>query len=400
MKISAAILSNSVNTWIFSTAGRQVFLVGGYIRDLLRGIISKDKDFILHGSAENIARETAGKFSGTFVTLKPEMTYRVVLKNKEILDFSNLQGSINEDLKRRDFTVNAIAWSPVSGIIDPFGGREDINEHIIKAVRMKNLSDDPLRIIRAYRLAAELNFKIEPDTRRNLKHYRNGLAKVASERITEEIFKILKNKNAVKCLSECRKDKVLEKVFHADSRLSNMKLLAGFDVYLKNASKKIKELLSGEISQGLDRAGLIRLALLLPDHDDTVEKTRLKVSRSIRKALGEIHCGYSAAPVSRGRISKDILFKIFNASGGRVFEVCILLSLIKGYNRKTLLGRADEYLKIKNKVLLNGNDIQKILKIYRGRKIGGILSAVQKAQFKGEIKTRTETKKWLLHNFQ
>jgi len=399
MKTSAAILSDPVNKWIFSTAGTRVFLVGGYVRDMLRGIISKDKDFILHAGAENIARETACKFSGTFVTLKPEMTYRVVLKNKEILDFSNMQGSINEDLKRRDFTINAIAWSPVSGIMDLFGGREDINKHIIKAVRMKNLSDDPLRIIRAYRLAAGLNFKIEPDTRRNLKHYRNGLVKVASERITEEIFKILKNKNAVKCINECRKDKVLGKVFHSDGRLSNMKLLAGFDVYLKNASKKIKELLGGEISQGLDRAGLVRLALLLPDHDNAVEKTRLRVSRSIRKALGEIHSGYSAAPVSRERIAKDILFKIFKASGGRVFEVCILLSLIKGYNRKTLLGRADEYLKIKNKVLLNGNDIQTILKIYHGRKIGEMLSAVQEAQFKGEIKTRAGAKKWLLQNF-
>lgn len=85
MKISAAILSDPVNKWIFSTAGPQVFLVGGYIRDMLRGIISKDKDFILPGSAENIARETACKFSGTFVTLKPEMTYRVVLKTKKFL---------------------------------------------------------------------------------------------------------------------------------------------------------------------------------------------------------------------------------------------------------------------------------------------------------------------------
>lgn len=310
-----------------------------------------------------------------------------------------MQGSINEDLKRRDFTVNAIAWSPVLGIMDPFGGREDINKHIIKAVRMKNLSDDPLRIIRAYRLAAGLDFKIEPDTGRNLKYYRNGLAKVASERITEEIFKILKNKNAVKCINECRKDKVLEKVVHADGRFSKMKLFAGFDVYLKYASKNIKELLGGEISQGLDRAGLIRLALLLPDHDDAVEKTRLRVSRAVRKALGEIRCGYSAAPVSRERISKDILFEIFNDSGDRVFEVCILLSLIKGYDRKMLLNRADEYLKVKNKVLLNGNDIQKILKIYRGRKIGEMLSAVQKAQFKGEIKTRAAAKKWLLQNF-
>ncbi len=100
MDISKTILSDPINKWVFFNAKKEAFLVGGYVRDLLRGHISKDKDFVLgfaygeKNAVENIAIETAKKFNGTFIILNPKKTYRVVLKHKvgttrfrEVLDF-------------------------------------------------------------------------------------------------------------------------------------------------------------------------------------------------------------------------------------------------------------------------------------------------------------------------
>lgn len=411
MDISKTILSDPINKWVFFNAKTEVFLVGGYVRDLLRGHISKDKDFVLgvacgeKNAVESIAIGAAKKFNGTSITLKPQQTFRVVLKKtKEVLDFSCLNLSINNDLKERDFTINAIAWSPETGIIDPFGGRKDLNNHIVKTVRIKNLTEDYLRVIRAYRIAAELGFKIENHIRKYLKRYSKGLATVAPERITEESFKILSNDNPVKYLVECYKDKVLEKILmprNVNSLSKNIKFLRNFDSFFKTQSflkspegKRITAYLKEEISQGLNRLGLIRLALLLKD--GSILNSRLRVSNNINKAIRDIHNGYKEAVKKN---SNEELYKIFNAAGNRVFETAIILSFIKGKNIKGVFKKADEFLKIKNKILLNGNDVQKILNIKPGTNIGKILSTLKEQHFKGLIKTKAEARRWLVLNF-
>jgi tRNA nucleotidyltransferase/poly(A) polymerase len=97
--------------------------------------------------------------------------------------------------------------------------------------------------------------------------------------------------------------------------------------------------------------------------------------------------------------SNEELYKIFNAAGNRVFETAIILSFIKGKNIKRVFKKADEFLKIKNKILLNGNDVQKILNIKPGTNIGKILSALKEQHFKGLIKTKAEARRWLVLNF-
>lgn len=424
MDIAKTILSDPINRWVFKSAQKlntEAFLVGGYVRDLLRGYVSKDKDFVLKDNIEGIASETTSRFRGTLVPLRPPTTYRIVFKNKEILDFSSFQCPIDEDLMRRDFTINAIAWSPETGIIDPSGGKADLKRRIIKVVRIRNLLDDPLRIIRAYRLAGELGFKIEQSTRRNLGRYSSGLVKVASERITEEIFKLIVNKGATPFINQCYEDRILEKIFKINpERLkTNIKLLNKLDLLIRTLPRKPKRYLKEEISQGLNRIGIIRLALLLLNTHALIGNTRLRVSNSIQRALTDIYNGYSIAVFSPSSTpgvsfgdsprresdkserttSKDSLFKVFNTAGNRVFEVCIVLSITKGYNIKRLLAMAEDYLKVKGKTLLNGNDIQRILHITPCKEIGEMLLSLIEVQFKGDIKNRVEAKRWLLVNF-
>ena len=372
------------------------------MRDLLSGVKSNDKDFALKNNIEYIANKTAKKFNGTFIVLKHKQTYRVVLKNKEVLDFSYLNGSINNDLKGRDFTIDAIAWSPKTEIIDPFSGRNDLNKRIIKAVMIKNLLNDPLRIIRAYRIAAELGFKIETNTRKYLKIYSPKITKAASERITEEFFKILTNKNPVNYLNECYTDKVLIKILQKkhnkkiNALNQNMNLLNKLDLFLKNnlKDKKISHYLDEEISQKLNRLGLLRLSTLFRNY--SIANSNLRVSNNINKALKDIHNGMEA---SKSNISDTELYKIFNASGERIFEISFLLAFIRRKNIKEIFKRADEYLKIKNKILLNGDDVQRILNIEPGIKVGNILATLQEQKFKGTIQTKAEARKWLISNF-
>lgn len=426
MDIGEKILSDPLNKWVFDNSGRGTFLVGGYLRDLLLGIRkqqvvnkAKDRDFAVKSSfkAKNLAIMTAKKFQGTFIILKPGQTYRVVLKNKagttrfrETLDFSPFNTSVNNDLMRRDFTINAMAWSPETGIVDTFKGRNDLASRTLKAVRMKNLTQDPLRIIRAYRIAAELGFEIEKLTRKNLKKNSGKLAGVASERITDEFFKFLCTDNAIEYLNECYKDSILKKIVSSKDHIKKIytlskgiNILNKFDSFLKiqlkkiektNEGKRIAALLKQEVSQGLNRIGLIRLALLTIDIP--ISNSILRFSRDIHKSIRDIHSGYRTA---LQKIPYTELYKIFNASGNRCFEIAILLSFTKRKNIKKFFRRANEYLKIKNKILLSGNDVQDILQIKPGAEIGRVLSRLKDMQYRELVKTRAQARKWLLCDF-
>jgi len=405
MNISKKILADPVNKWIFKTAqglNSDIYIVGGYVRDLLRGVKSNDKDFVLKNNVEEIAKGAAKQFKGTYIVLKQGQTYRVVLKTKKVLDLSYLKSSINNDLKERDFTVNAIAWSPETGIIDPFGGVNDLKKRLIKVVMPENLLQDPLRIIRAYRLAAEPGFKIDTKTRKYLRLYSRKIKKVAHERITEEFFKILSNKNSVKYLNECCFDKVLIKILQKkhnnkiNTLNKSMNLLNKFDLFIKNNSKdkKISHYLDEEISQKLNRLGLLRLCIIIDGYK--IQNSLLRASRVINKALADINNGIKT---SQSINMNTEMYNIFNSAEESIFEMIFLLAFKKRTNIKKLFKRAYEYLKIKNKILINGNDIQMILKIKQGEKIGDILLSLQEEKFKGTVKTRAKAIKWLISNF-
>ena len=100
---------------------------------------------------------------------------------------------IHEDLLRRDFTMNAIAYHPVEGFIDPFGGRDDIERKIIRGVGCaeERFREDALRMLRAVRFAAQLGFEIEEETWNALKNNSRLIEKISAERIREELQKLI-----------------------------------------------------------------------------------------------------------------------------------------------------------------------------------------------------------------
>ena len=112
------------------------------------------------------------------------------------------------DIRRRDFTINALFWDPnqPDEVIDLVGGIADIREGIIRAISKQAFIDDPLRLLRAFRFASMLNFKIEPTTETWLKEERSRIKKVAAERVTFELFATFarhKSKDVLLSLANC-----------------------------------------------------------------------------------------------------------------------------------------------------------------------------------------------------
>jgi putative nucleotidyltransferase with HDIG domain len=173
----------------------ELYIVGGFIRDRLIGRSTEDIDFAVLGDPISLARDVADKMSGAFVLLD-QKTARVVFSNFQC-DFTKVDGTIQEDLKRRDFTINAIAVKVGDPeIVDPFDGIKDIRKERVCAISKENLLDDPLRLLRAVRLSASLGFIIEEKTEGFIKENAHLIKNVASERITYELFEILKTVNS------------------------------------------------------------------------------------------------------------------------------------------------------------------------------------------------------------
>jgi poly(A) polymerase len=178
----------------------EAYVVGGAIRDLLIGEIDrKDLDLAVEGDGFEIARQVAGRWGkvATFVPL--DSTYgsgRLVLHEEPSVsvDVTSYRAStLAEDLRRRDFTINAIALGiqdfllgRLDRALDPTGGKADLQTRTIRACSRKSFRDDPVRILRAFRFMASLGFLINEETLKMVTYSRESLPSTAPERIRDE----------------------------------------------------------------------------------------------------------------------------------------------------------------------------------------------------------------------
>ncbi|MFH1282331.1 MAG: HD domain-containing protein [bacterium] len=202
----------------------ELFLVGGFLRDYILKRNTLDFDFCIKKNVQYfckiVSRELGAK---CFVLDKDTETYRVILKidEKQInLDFSQIKGkTIYDDLALRDYTINAIALDITKidkikkNIIDPFNGNGDIEKRIIKSISKQNLIDDPLRLLRAFRFKAELKFNIEAKTLAFIKSLSKRIHKSSSERIKDELYKILSVTDSTEIFKQLDKTNLLGEIF-------------------------------------------------------------------------------------------------------------------------------------------------------------------------------------------
>jgi tRNA nucleotidyltransferase/poly(A) polymerase len=172
-------------------AGQEAWFVGGAVRDELLGRPILDVDVVCRDPAA-AARAYAKRSEGfPFALSEQHSSWRVVLDGARTVDFTPVHGSIESDLARRDFTVNAIAI-PVDGgeHIDPSGGREDLQLRLLRAVSETIFEDDPLRLLRAVRLEEELGFRLAPLTEDLVRKQVQLVAKAAGERVLTELERL------------------------------------------------------------------------------------------------------------------------------------------------------------------------------------------------------------------
>jgi tRNA nucleotidyltransferase (CCA-adding enzyme) len=197
-------------------AGEQVYIVGGCVRDAFLGNTPNDYDMTVSCPPERtleILRELrtipTGLKHGTITAISEGnpieiTTFRVDgdYKDSRRPDSVSFTRRIEDDLSRRDFTVNAMAYSPWEGTVDLFGGREDLEAKIIRAVGdpAKRFEEDALRIMRAFRFSARLGFTIDEATLTGAYARRDGLANIARERIGAEFIRLLCSSGAQRAL--------------------------------------------------------------------------------------------------------------------------------------------------------------------------------------------------------
>lgn len=195
-------------------AGFEAFIVGGCVRDYLLGKTPKDWDI----TTSALPNETKSLFPHTYDTGIQHGTITIVIdKNNYEVTTYRIDGSysdfrhpteviftkkIDEDLSRRDFTMNAIAYNEKAGFCDPFCGREDISRKLIKGVGDpdKRFNEDALRMLRGVRFSAQLNFKIEEETFKSIKKNSALIKNISVERIREEFTKLLMSLNPEKII--------------------------------------------------------------------------------------------------------------------------------------------------------------------------------------------------------
>ncbi|MBO4884762.1 MAG: CCA tRNA nucleotidyltransferase, partial [Clostridia bacterium] len=204
---------------VLRNAGHQAYIVGGSVRDVLLGKQPDDYDITTSALPEEVIalfkRDKLvlnGLKHGTVRLIKYAMPIEITTfclngaGEDDDADDVIFTGSLYEDVQRRDITINALCWSEEAGLIDYVGGQEDLDNRLIRCVGEPNgrFREDPLRILRALRFSATLDFDIDPPTARAIRDNRLLLSELPAERVLMELKKLLCGPRAEALLVEYR----------------------------------------------------------------------------------------------------------------------------------------------------------------------------------------------------
>ncbi|MGK7919636.1 MAG: CCA tRNA nucleotidyltransferase [Trichodesmium sp.] len=396
----------SPETWPFDPKmlPQPVYLVGGSVRDALlkRKTEYLDLDFIILEQAINIAQNIAKQYQAGFVVLDAERKIaRVVFKGITV-DFAEVEGnSLEADLWRRDFTINAIAYNPFTDeLIDLFNALEDLEKGIIRMVKPENLRDDPLRLLRGYRQAAQLGFIISPETQTAIREFSPLLTQVAAERVQTELGYLLSHPQGIIWIEKAWQDGLLSNYF--PSAAANWQILKKIEIVAEKLGKKWSKI-GVELANGVrDKVktsllAIAKLAMLVNSEPEIAElelislkysNAEIKSTIAIIKALAKL----SEKPISQMSIREQYFF--FQEIG-KNFPALSVIAVAKEISIAEIDCLVKRYLNPEDQVahptpLLNGNDLITILNLPKGPIVGKLLTEIQLARAENQIYTKTE----------
>jgi tRNA nucleotidyltransferase (CCA-adding enzyme) len=398
----------SPETWPFTLKWLPPFtyLVGGNVRDALLGRHAEylDLDFVLPSGSVETAKAIANHYKAGFVLLDVERQIARVVFQAATVDFAQQVGStLEDDLQRRDFTVNSIAYNPFTEqLLDPLQGYTDLRQHLIRMVAPENLKEDPLRLLRAYRQAAQLGFHLEPETQAAICHLAGMLETIAAERIQAELNYLLSTQQGTPFLEMAWRDRLFQSWLPHVTGVG-LTHVAGVDraaIALSNRFPAFGADLGGWMRDqpkltGTGRSWLkiAKLACLVAPELEIAEQElwRLKYSRAevqavvtVLKFLPQLQA-LAVAPTPREQY-------FFFQGVGAAFPALAVLAVATGVSEAAIAPWVDRFLTPNDPIchpvpLLTGRDLMVGLQLPAGPCIGQLLLEIQLAQAEGKIST-------------
>lgn len=362
---NSKILNEGLKLILKSEPGR-CYVVGGYIRNKLMGLECMDADLVVDNVES--ARNFADAFGAAYFVLGPDLLHRVI-KDSINWDFVKLEDDIYEDLARRDFTINSIAVElndifkdDISeNLIDPLDGCKDIELRVIRPVSDEIFMDDHIRILRAYRLKAELGFDFTEGLQALINESASRLKDEKGERIFQELEKIFSGKNIIDTAKELDKYKIFENIYPGTRD----------SVALHKIFDRLKD---------IDLPEPFSFLLWIASVWDNKEiGERLKLSGFYKKILKEYY-----SP------EKDIFecWLKYNENAKNIFKGRYVISGDEDF--LNIIEKDKENIKKPCEVLISGDEVMKIRNIGPSSEVGLILKNVLREQFEGRLNSVDE----------
>jgi tRNA nucleotidyltransferase (CCA-adding enzyme) len=326
------------------TNGYQAFIVGGALRDSLRGCEAKDWDVATDATPERI--HDLFSEMRRFDLKHGTVTLVSRRRHLEVTTFRGTGGygvSIEGDLSHRDFTFNAMAYD-ITGkrIIDPFGGKEDMKKKLVRAVLnpIDRLNEDPLRMMRAIRFSLELGYSIEPETLMTISSMAQAIDAVATERIRDELLRILLVSKPSAGFNLMRKTDLLRRILP--------ELLEGYRKRQNDYHKYSIYRHVMETVDSIEREPILRLSALF--HDIAKPRVRRKVKGRWR-FLGHAEASAELAReiMIRLRFSNEWVDRVTHLVAGHMFDYKQELSdrAVRRFIKRVGVGNIDDLMKLR-----------------------------------------------------
>ena len=426
--------------------------VGGALRDELLGREVTDVDIAVEGDPEPAARELAAEVRGPVFRLSEAFgAWRVVdRRGGRVYDFAPLQGdTIEEDLRKRDFTVNAMARPRDGGdLIDPLGGRPDIESRTLRVIGPESYESDPLRPLRLARFAAELGFRPDPETERLTAAAAARVPEASGERVFAELRRLVLAQHAVQGLALADRLGLLPAVLpelsnlhdveqshfhHTDVYGHTLEVLERLIELESEATGQLREVLDEPLADELTRGEALRFGALLHDigkpathevredgrvtfmgHDRLGEEMvrdicrRLRTSERLSRFLESVtrHHLRLGFLVHERPLDRRAVYRYLRRTSPVEVEVTLLSCADRLATRGKNAERAiDAHLELAKELMpaalewrrqgpprlpLRGDELAREAEIEPGPELGRVIAELQEAAYAGEVRDRDE----------
>jgi tRNA nucleotidyltransferase (CCA-adding enzyme) len=368
------------------------WIVGGALRDRALGRPVSEVDLAVSGDAAIVARALESRGCGRAFLLSADRSPRVfrVAGRRRLLDVAEIEGgSIETDLARRDFTVNALAFDLVSGkLLDPFQGLADLERRRLAMVSEKNLADDPLRCLRAARLAATHGLTPDRRTSTACRRVAPALARVARERVQTELAKLLEARDALPALAWAWRNGVLEPALDLPIPAEKWRRLARRLAALDSVPVRT---LPGARRRRL-RLALLGAGLELSPAAAAAWLRRLRWSSEEASDVARL---LELASVAGAPLADDEAWLWILRAGDRARDALRLLETQAPRSRRAARRLSARLRRKKPVPDVRGGDVLEWLGVPPGPHVGRLLEAVRVEALAGRVRTRGEARKWL-----